>query len=145
MTTTTLDRAAILRCVPHAGAMCLLEAVTTWDAARITCRAAAPDAAHPLACEGRVHPVIAAEYAAQASAVHGALIEPHTAPRAGMLVKLSEVELCGATIVGPLEVRAELLTRSADACAYAFEVDDVERGQVARGRLLVAFTAPGGP
>ena len=62
-----------------------------------------------------------------------------------MLVKLSEVELCGAAIAGPLEVRAELLTRSADACAYAFEVDDVERGQVARGRLLVAFTAPGEP
>ena len=143
MTTTALDRAAILRCVPHAGAMCLLDAVTAWDATRITCRAPAPDAAHPLACDGRVHSVIAAEYAAQASAVHGALIEPHTAPRAGMLVKLSEVDLCGTAVVGPLEVRAELLTRSADACAYAFEVDDVEHGPVARGRLMVAFTLPG--
>lgn len=145
--TTMLDRAAIQRCVPQAGAMCLLDAVVAWDAARIACRAPAPDAAHPLAREGEVHAVIAAEYAAQASAVHGALIEADDAPRAGMLVKLSQIDLHHVAIAadgGPLEVRAELLTRSAQACAYAFEVANAGQGVIANGRLMVAFTPPGG-
>ena len=142
-----LDRAGIEGCVPHAGAMCLLDAVVAWDAARITCRAPAPDAAHPLAREGEVHAAIAAEYAAQASAVHGALIEPQSAPRAGMLAKLSEFDLHGAVIAadgGPLEIRAELLTRSTQACAYAFEVRNAGQGAIASGRVMVAFVPPGG-
>ena len=112
----TLDHAGIERCVPHAGSMVLLNAVLHWDATHIVCSAAAPDAWHPLARDGAVRAVIAAEYAAQAVAVHGALLEREAAPRLAMLAKLSDVALhsaCIPTDRGPLAVRAQLLGRTA--------------------------------
>jgi len=75
----TLDHAGIERCVPHAGSMVLLDAVLHWDATHIVCSAAAPNAGHPLARDGAVRAVTAAEYAAQAVAVHGALLEHQAA------------------------------------------------------------------
>src|SRR5690606_23706979 len=84
-----LDRAAIALRVPHAGAMCLLDAVIDWDGRIIECEAIEPGPAHPLAREGRLPAIAAAEYAAQATAVHGALLDGVDAPRPGMLAKLS--------------------------------------------------------
>ena len=142
----TLDHAGIERCVSHAGSMVLLNAVLHWDATHIVCSAAAPDAGHPLARDGAVRAVTAAEYAAQAIAVHGALLEHQAAPRLAMLAKLSNVELhsaCIPTDRGPLAVRAELLSRAAAGCLYDFEVA-CARQPVATGRLLVAFAAPPG-
>ena len=136
-----LDRVGIERRVPHAGTMCLLDAVMQWDATSITCIACAPGATHPLARDGTVPAVAAVEYAAQATAVHGALLDTQVAPRAGMLAKLSEVELhtlCIPADRGPLNVRAELLNRGASGCLYAFEVAG-NRQRIASGRLLVAF------
>ncbi|HSV70375.1 MAG TPA: hydroxymyristoyl-ACP dehydratase [Methylibium sp.] len=141
-----LDRAGIERRVPHAGAMCLLDAVIAWDEARIECRAAAPDAGHPLARDGIVATVVAAEYAAQASAVHGALVDEASAPRGGLLVKLGEVTLHAAVLAtdpAGLTVRAELLGRSAAGCLYAFDVAAGLR-PMASGRLMVAFAAAAG-
>jgi predicted hotdog family 3-hydroxylacyl-ACP dehydratase len=137
----TLDRAAIERRVPHAGAMCLLDAVIQWDATHITCVACAPSALHPLARDGTVPAVAAVEYAAQATAVHGALLDTQDAPRAGMLAKLSNVELHMSSIPadgGPLNVRAEMLNRGASGCLYAFEIAG-RRQRIASGRLMVVF------
>ena len=136
-----LNRAQIESRIPHAQAMCLLDAVQRWDAATIDCLARAPDASHPLARAEGVPAVAAIEYAAQAAAVHGALIDATLAPREGMLAKVSEVELHAATLDeagGELTVRATLLSRITTGCMYAFEVCD-QRACVARGRLLVAF------
>lgn len=136
-----LARADIERRVPHAGRMCLLDGVLHWDRQHIVCQAAAPGADHPLARDGRVSSVIAPEYAAQATAVHGALLDAQARPRAGVLAKLAQVELLQAEIpsdAGALQVRAELLSREASGCLYAFEV--AAAGQpVAHGRLIVAF------
>lgn len=136
-----LTRAQIQARVPHTGTMCLLDSVQRWDAATILCQAPAPTAAHPLAGAQGVPAIVAAEYAAQAAAVHGSLIDATTAPRSGMLAKLSEVELLGAELDeagGVLAIGAELLSRVASGCMYSFEVSN-QRGCVARGRLLVAF------
>ena len=73
MALIVLDRAAIARRVPHAGDMCLLDAVVRWDATAIECHAGVPRERHPLARDGVVPAVAAIEYAAQATAVHGAL------------------------------------------------------------------------
>jgi predicted hotdog family 3-hydroxylacyl-ACP dehydratase len=127
--------------IPHAGTMCLLDAVLRWDATTIICRAAAPTAVHPLARAQSVPAVAAIEYAAQAAAVHGSLLDGTDAPRDGMLAKLSGVELSATGLDeagGPLTVRAELLGRADSGCMYAFEVSNRCRC-VARGRLLVAF------
>ncbi|MFN3416411.1 MAG: hydroxymyristoyl-ACP dehydratase [Caldimonas sp.] len=138
-----LDRTDIERRVPHAGAMCLLDGVLHWDREHIVCQAAAPTADHPLAREGRISSVIAPEYAAQATAVHGALLDAHSRPRAGVLAKLAQVDLLRADIphdAGPLKIQAELLSREASGCFYAFEVSAAGQA-IARGRLIVAFNA----
>lgn len=139
-TPRTRDRPAIERLVPHAGDMCLLDAVLDWDATRIECAAAAPNADHPLARGGRVPAIAACEYAGQASAVHGALIEPQAAARAGLLAKLMDVDLPSPFIPDgqALHIRAEVLGRVPDGCLYAFDVASAGR-VVARGRLMVAF------
>jgi predicted hotdog family 3-hydroxylacyl-ACP dehydratase len=139
-----LDRAGIESRVPHAGAMCLLDAVIQWDATHITCIAAAPSATHPLARNGTVPAIAAIEYAAQATAVHGALLDNQVVPRAGMLAKLSEVELHAVRIPingGRLNVHAELLNHAAAGCVYAFEVAGMHQ-RIASGRLIVAFAPP---
>src|SRR4029453_4990776 len=90
------DRGRIEQLVPHPGAMCLLDAVTQWDAAQITCSSHEPGASHPLARDGMVPAIAAAEYAAQATAVHGALLDGAGQPRAGMLAKLMDLDLHSA-------------------------------------------------
>jgi predicted hotdog family 3-hydroxylacyl-ACP dehydratase len=136
-----LTRSQIQGRIPHAAAMCLLDSVQRWDATTIVCQAAAPTATHPLARAQVVPAVAAIEYAAQAAAVHGSLLDDNGSPRDGMLAKLTGVELAATGMDaagGPLIVRAELLSQVATGCMYAFEVRD-QRALVARGRLLVAF------
>ncbi len=137
-----LTRADIERRVPHAGAMCLLDAVTSWDATHIHCTAAAPTLNHPLARAQGVPAVAAVEYAAQAAAVHGALLSNSCTPRAGVLAKLVDVELIAGFFderCGALNVHAELIGLVDAACSYRFSVTDVQHLCHARGRLLVAF------
>lgn len=143
----TLDRQGIERLVPHAGSMCLLDGVTRWDAAAIDCRAAAPAPDHPLLRDGLLPAVAGCEYAAQAAAVHGALVDGGGTPKAGMLAKLMEVDLQRPHFTpddGALSVRAGLVSRMDAGCLYQFEVDQL--GQlVVRGRLIVAFATPAAP
>src|ERR1700684_857491 len=75
--------------------MCLLESVLRWDATRIECRTATHrDTDNPLRSHGRLGCACGVEYAAQAMAVHGALVAGRTgAPTAGYLVGLRRVLL----------------------------------------------------
>src|SRR5215831_9800765 len=70
-----LDHDWIEQHIPHKGRMCLLDEVLSWDAARIRCRSSTHRAAdNPLRAHGRLGAACGIEYAAQAMAVHGALI-----------------------------------------------------------------------
>ncbi len=134
------DRAAIERLVPHAGSMCLLESVSEWDDLHIECMAPAPDALHPLAREGHVPAIVACEYAAQAAAVHGALLDNASTPREGMLVKVTDLLLhCGVFPEHPLDVHAAILGRVTGGCLYLFRVRS-NSTELASGRLMIAFT-----
>ena len=137
-----IDRTGIERLVPHAGAMCLLDEVTAWEQDWIVCASAAPAATHPLARAGRVPAIAAAEYAAQATAVHGALIDTTGAPRTGLLATLVDVTLAAPELpVGQaLRIRADLLGRSPAGCMYEFEVS-AGAGVIVTGRLTVALLA----
>ena len=137
-----LDRVGIQRIVPQTGTMCLLDTVTRWDDRQILCIALPPGAAHPLDRDGVVPAVAAVEYAAQATAIHGALLSNATAPNAGLLAKLTDVSLLGESIptdAGLLNVEATLLSASAAGCLYTFEVTTA-LGPLAHGRLMVAFS-----
>ncbi len=138
------DRTVIERLVPQGGTMCLLGAVVDWDATQIVCTASEPSGAHPLLSGDDLPGIAACEYAAQAAAVHGALVEGKHAPVAGMLAKLMDVDLHLAVFPragGALTVRAQQISRVAKGCLYAFVVEDAT-ARVASGRLMVAFGKP---
>ena len=137
----TLDRLRISQLVPQADAMCLLDEVTDWGPTHVSCKAQAPGADHPLLRDGQVPAVMAVEYAAQASAVHGALSEPATAQRAGMLATLVDVDLRATGVAqddGPIAVEATMLGRTGNGCLYSFSVA-VAGAIVVEGRLVVAL------
>ena len=121
-----VDRATIETLVPHAGAMCLWDEVTAWDATRIVLRSNGHrDPAHPLRSHDRLRAIHLCEYGAQAMAVHGGLLARDRGGVAppGMLVALRGVELHVARIddlAGPLECEAEVLVAGDAAQQYRF-------------------------
>ena len=87
-----LDHAGIAARLPHAGRMCLLERVLYWDERSIRCNAFSHRAAdNPLRNAAGLATLAAIEYAAQAAAVHGALVRNDTSPRSGVLAALKNV------------------------------------------------------
>jgi len=91
-----LDHAWIEKHIPHHGRMCLLDEVVDWSAQRISCRSAGHRAAdHPLRAHGRLGAICGIEIAAQAMAVHGALIAEasNVKPLAGLLASVRGVRL----------------------------------------------------
>jgi predicted hotdog family 3-hydroxylacyl-ACP dehydratase len=91
---TLLDRGWIEAHIPHKDGMCLLDEVLTWDAVRIRCRSTSHRSSdNPLRADGRLGAACAIEYAAQAMAVHGALLAGDTGPRRGFLASVRNVTL----------------------------------------------------
>lgn len=136
-----LDRRQIETRIPHSGSMCLLDRMIACHPDFIECAAAAPEATHPLAGANGVPAVVAVEYAAQATALHGALTSVDEQRGRGFLAKLSDVSFAphaGAILCGPLRIQARLQSRSDQGCLYSFRVmagSDVE----ATGTLIVAL------
>jgi predicted hotdog family 3-hydroxylacyl-ACP dehydratase len=74
-TPATLTRDGIAALIPHSGNMCLLDRLTEWSAQRIVCKATNHrDINHPLRTRTGLLSSCAIEYAAQAMALHGALL-----------------------------------------------------------------------
>ena len=137
-----IDQARIRELIPHAGSMCLIESVTTWDDSHIECRASNhADLKHPLRHQGRLSAVHLVEYAAQAAAIHGALVSTHDKAQApGMLVALRDCEMLRDTIEqlsAPLTVSARRQLANSEGLIYQFEVTTADRAMLARGRLSV--------
>lgn len=137
----TLARQDIAKRVPHQGAMCLLERVTRWDAQQICCEATShrsPD--NPLRAHGRLGAACGVEYAAQAMAVHGALVaeqQSSTAATVGYLVSVRAVELHVDRldeVQAALDIRAERTSGDTGTVLYSFTVQG-------DGRLLVSGRA----
>jgi len=147
-----LDRDWIIRHLPHQGAMCLLDVVEGWDAERIHCRTARHRSAdNPLRSRGRLSAVCAIELAAQAMALHGALLEGNRAvPRRGYLASVRGVDLLVRRLddlEADLDVRAERLIGDGNQVIYGFSVQ-AEGHLLANGRAAVVLDAevqPGGP
>jgi predicted hotdog family 3-hydroxylacyl-ACP dehydratase len=130
-----IDKNRIQQLIPHAGAMCLLEAVTAWDDQAITCVTQTHrDPANPLRRRGRLPALAAFEYGGQAAAVHGGLRARAAGQTAapGYLAALRAARWFVADLDGipePLEVAARLLLGDQAHCVYAVQVR-------AAGRLL---------
>ncbi len=130
------DHAWIAEHIPHQGSMCLLECVEIWDAQHIQCRATSHRAAdNPLRTEGRLGAACGIEYAAQAMAVHGALLAPpdNICARTGYLVSVRSTQLHVAQlhdIADDLQVEATCITSSENNILYQFSIR-------AAGKLLL--------
>jgi predicted hotdog family 3-hydroxylacyl-ACP dehydratase len=145
-----LDHARIRSLIPHAGAMCLLDHVIHWDDAEIRCGAISHrDPGNPLRRSGLLRSICGVEYAAQAMALHGALLRPRAAaereerPRAGYLVSVRDVRSGVPELdrgPGELTVEAVRLSAAGDRVMYQFALrDDV--GSLISGRATVVLDA----
>ena len=140
-----LDRAWIAAHIPHHGSMCLLDAVTAWSPERIRCMSASHRRIdNPLREGGRLGAACGIEYAAQAMAVHGALVAGDDAkPRQGFLASVRGVELNVARlddVDSDLDIEAERLSGDANNILYRFEVRGGERVLLS-GRAAVILNA----
>lgn len=122
-----LDRAWIAARIPHQGSMCLLDQVVEWTPERIRCTASSHrDPANPLRDNDRLGAACGIEYAAQAMAVHGALLAgSDDAPRQGFLASARSVELKADRlddVAADLDIVAERLSGDGNNVLYGFEV-----------------------
>ena len=158
-TPQTLDRDAIAALIPHGGAMCLLARLEAWDMQGIVCIATNHrDADHPLRTRSGLLAPCAIEYAAQAMALHGALIGQATgapvtpgylASARGVrlhVLRLDDLPLEAADAADTSagrprdELRIEATRQAGDArqILYAFAVSHAGR-PIADGRAAVVL------
>lgn len=138
-----LPRSEFEQLIPHAGRMCLLDAVADWDDTHVHAVSESHrDPHNPLRSEGRLHAVHLAEYGAQAAAVHGALRAralSDAKARPGMLVAMRDVQLHVEFIDDlpeSLHVHAECLYADDAGTQYAFRVEHAGR-ELASGRVAI--------
>lgn len=129
----TLGHEGIASRIPHQGGMCLLGSVTAWDADRIRCEADSHRAqSHPLRAHGRLGAACGVEYAAQAMAVHGALVAEEAlagggaaAPKIGYLASIRGLTLYVGRLDdldGVLTIDAERLSGDDKTLLYGFSL-----------------------
>jgi predicted hotdog family 3-hydroxylacyl-ACP dehydratase len=124
--------------------MCLLDEVLTWDAARIRCRARShrlPD--NPLRAHGRLGAACGIEYAAQAMAVHGAIMAAiaGTPAAVGYLASVRNLVL-GVSRLDDLEAdliaSARRLASDEGSALYEFALSCLGR-ELVSGRVGIFF------
>jgi predicted hotdog family 3-hydroxylacyl-ACP dehydratase len=125
-----LGRDALAALLPHAGAMCLLDAVESYDGERIVCTTMQHrNRDNPLAVDGRLGCAQGIELAAQAMAIHGALVASSPAdgrPSVGWLASVRNCVLHRDRIdthAGPLRVSATRVAAAGGALMYGFAID----------------------
>ena len=147
MTTPLLDRAGIAARIPHAGSMCLLERLDAWDREHIVCCASSHrDLNHPLRTASGLLSPCAIEYAAQAMALHGALIgaDAGSAATPGYLASARAVRLHRLRLDdldGDLRIEARRGAGDARQILYTFAVSHAGE-PVAEGRATVVLNTP---
>ena len=154
MAPSNLLHADIARRIPHQHSMCLLDRVTSWDLQQICCEADSHRSLdNPMRAHGRLGASCGIEYAAQAMAVHGALIAESRggastvdcAPkRGGYLVSARSVTLFVEqldNIAASLTVTAERVSGDANTVLYSFAVLDGPRTLLS-GRAIVVLDPP---
>jgi predicted hotdog family 3-hydroxylacyl-ACP dehydratase len=142
-----LNRAWIESRIPHHGRMCLLDEVIAWSAAGISCRSSTHrEADNPLRAHGRLGVACGIEYAAQAMAVHGALVAGAPAagaPAAGFLAAVRDVRFHSLRlddVQGDLICDAVRMAGDATTALYQFELRS-DAALLLRGRATVVFDA----
>jgi predicted hotdog family 3-hydroxylacyl-ACP dehydratase len=139
MIMTSKDLCAL---IPHAGDMCLLESVVRWDEVTILCKSSTHiDAHNPLRSRGRLAAICGVEYAAQAMALHGALVASRPIGN-GYLASVRDVRLIAArldTVREELQIEATRVAGDTGLIVYRFSVA-AAGADLVRGRASVFLT-----
>jgi predicted hotdog family 3-hydroxylacyl-ACP dehydratase len=132
--------------IPHAGSMCLLDAIDACTEDHIACSTQSHCLpAHPLQRDGQLAAIHLIEYAAQAVAAHGALRSAHVNPpqaRPGMLAALRDVHFYIDridTLTTPLQIEATCKLARNDGLVYDFTVRAAAQ-VLCTGRVVIALT-----
>ncbi len=123
--------------------MCLLEAVLAWSETAICCLVVNQcDPDHPLRASGRLGAACGIEYAAQAMAVHGALVAAQDAGAGhGYLVSVRSAALHVARlddVQGEIRVDAERVAGDRNSVLYRFALAHDGR-RLIDGRAVIAL------
>jgi len=142
-----IEKAEIRTLIPHAGLMCLLDRVLSWDDESIVCVSQTHrDPANPLRRDGKLSALHALEYGAQAAAVHGGLRARSAgaiAP-AAYLAALRDVHLHVIRlddVVLPIEIRARRLFGDAGNTIYECHIS-AGHIPLADARITIMLRAP---
>jgi predicted hotdog family 3-hydroxylacyl-ACP dehydratase len=125
--------------------MCLLDEVLDWDATQTRCRSSTHRLLNnPLRAYGRLGAACGIEYAAQAMAVHGALVASAagTAAPSGFLASVRAVELNIDRldeVAGDLVACVERIAGDAGTALYEFSVSAGQQ-VLLKGRAAIAFS-----
>jgi predicted hotdog family 3-hydroxylacyl-ACP dehydratase len=147
----TLDRDGIAALIPHSGPMCLLSRLAQWDAQQIVCHSDNHrDSRHPLRTRSGLLSSALIEYAAQAMALHGALIgrAGGLEVRPGYLASVRSTQLHVPSLhdlppAQPDDLRIQATRQAGDErqILYAFAVHHAGR-ILAEGRAAVVLNTP---
>lgn len=136
--------------IPHQGRMCLLDGVLEADSERMVCSARNHhDSTHPMRTNNRLGSACGIEYAAQAMALHGAVLahlQGHGGPDAGYLVSVRELRLSVRRlddVIGALRIAVERLAAGGQNCAYTFELHEDNGPLLLQGRAHVVLKTSG--
>jgi len=133
--------------IPHAGSMCLLDSVERYDAQCIACRASSHrDVHNPLRHADQLSVQAGIEYAAQAVAVHGALLAQQKSsqaitPQQGMIAVLTDVRWQMERLddlPADLFIHAERLAELPQGLHYRFYLQ-CEQRSLLEGELIIAL------
>ncbi len=145
---TGQPRSWIAARIPHQGQMCLLEQVDSASPEGLACTAVShlcPD--NPMRMEGQLGAACGIEYAAQAMALHGALMAEQRGqerPKMGFLVSVRAVSLHVPRlddVPGELTVAVRCEADNGDHCFYGFNLQADGRSLL-EGRAMVMLNAP---
>jgi len=148
VTAAALGSEEIRALIPHAGRMCLITEVLSWDARHLRARTHTHlDPAHPLRRDGRLDALHLIEYGAQAMAIHGGLCARARGERAapGWLAAVREFRFAVERLDdlgAALELYAEPLHADARGWLYAVRASCGAR-ELGGGRVAV-LPAPSG-
>jgi len=133
---------ALAALVPHAGSMCLIDELGSWDQTSVSCRSASHRRAeHPLRRDGTLSSIHLLEYAAQATAVHGGLLASGggcaAPPKYLAAARDFQVHVAALDDVhADLQIDAERLLALGDSVLYRFNVS-ADGQLLASGRLTI--------
>jgi predicted hotdog family 3-hydroxylacyl-ACP dehydratase len=138
-----LDHDQIASRIPHAGSMCLLHEVVSWDQEQIRTRAIGhrqPD--NPLRNREGLGIAAGIEYAAQSMAVHGSLVSRDAKPQPGRLASTRGVQ-CHIRwldrVDGDLDIVARKISGDDSGMVYDFEISAGSQLLIS-GRASVALS-----